>query len=51
MKSVGKEINGTLNVPKADTDTLLDQTIIDAANYSLEGGGKELALECLKTVC
>jgi geranylgeranyl pyrophosphate synthase len=42
MKTVGKEINGILNIPKTWNDPLLNQTIVDAANYSLEAGGKRV---------
>jgi geranylgeranyl pyrophosphate synthase len=42
MKTVGKEINGILNIPKTRNDPLLNQTIVDAANYSLEAGGKRV---------
>jgi geranylgeranyl pyrophosphate synthase len=42
MKTVGKEINGLLNIPKTWNDPLLNQTIVDAANYSLEAGGKRV---------
>jgi geranylgeranyl pyrophosphate synthase len=39
---VGKEISGILAIPKTVNDSQLDQTIIDAANYSLEVGGKRV---------
>ncbi len=42
MKTVGKEINGILNIPKTGKNPLLNQTIIDAANYSLKAGGKRV---------
>jgi geranylgeranyl pyrophosphate synthase len=42
MKTVGKQINGILNIPKTWNDPLLNQTIVDAANYSLEAGGKRV---------
>ncbi len=42
MKTVGKQINGILNIPKTGNDPLLNQTIVDAANYSLEAGGKRV---------
>ena len=42
MKTVRKQINGILNIPKTGNDPLLNQTIVDAANYSLEAGGKRV---------
>jgi geranylgeranyl pyrophosphate synthase len=42
MNTVGKQINGILNIPKTWNDPLLNQTIVDAANYSLEAGGKRV---------
>jgi len=42
INTVGKQISGILNIPKAVNDLQLDQTIIDAANYSLEAGGKQV---------
>ncbi|MHB8127187.1 MAG: polyprenyl synthetase family protein [Desulfitobacteriaceae bacterium] len=42
IKTVGKQISGILNIPKTANDPLLNQTIIDAANYSLEAGGKQV---------
>jgi geranylgeranyl pyrophosphate synthase len=42
METVGKQINGILHIPKTGNDPLLNQTIVDAANYSLEAGGKRL---------
>jgi geranylgeranyl pyrophosphate synthase len=42
MKTVGKQINGILNISKTWNDSLLNQTIVDAANYSLEAGGKRV---------
>jgi len=42
IDTVGKQISGILNIPKNEKDTQLDQTIIDAANYSLEAGGKQV---------
>ncbi|MDP4128024.1 MAG: polyprenyl synthetase family protein, partial [Bacillota bacterium] len=38
IKTVGKQISGILNIPKAVHEPLLNQTIIDSANYSLEAG-------------
>lgn len=42
MKTVGNQINSLLNIPKTWDDPLLNQTIVDAANYSLEAGGKRV---------
>jgi geranylgeranyl pyrophosphate synthase len=42
MKALGNQINGILNIPKTRNDPLLNQTIVDAANYSLEAGGKRV---------
>jgi geranylgeranyl pyrophosphate synthase len=42
MKTVGKQIDGILNIPKTLNDPLLNQTIVEAANYSLEVGGKRV---------
>lgn len=42
MKSVGRQIDGILNIPKTGDDLLLNQTIVDAANYSLAAGGKRV---------
>ena len=42
MKTVGRQINGILDIPKTRDDPLLNQTIVDAANYSLEAGGKRV---------
>jgi geranylgeranyl pyrophosphate synthase len=42
MKTVGRQIDGILNIPKTGDDLLLNQTIVDAANYSLEAGGKRV---------
>jgi hypothetical protein len=42
MKNVGKQIDGILNIPINWNDPLQNQTIVDAANYSLESGGKRV---------
>jgi geranylgeranyl pyrophosphate synthase len=42
METVSKQINAILPIPKTGTDLLLDQTIVDAANYSLEARGKRV---------
>ena len=42
MKAVGKQISGILTIPKTIEDPLLNQTLIDSANYSLEAGGKQV---------
>jgi geranylgeranyl pyrophosphate synthase len=42
METVGEQINGILNITKTWDDPLLNQTIVDAANYSLEAGGKRV---------
>lgn len=42
INNVGKQISSIMNIPKASNNPLLNQTIIDAANYSLEAGGKHI---------
>ncbi len=42
IKAVRQEINQCLPIYKEDTDFLMQDTINDAANYSLEGDGKRL---------
>jgi geranylgeranyl pyrophosphate synthase len=42
METVGKQINGILPIPRTGSEPLLDQTIVDAANYSLEARGKRV---------
>ena len=42
MKTVSKEINGILTISKTRNDPLLNQTVVDAANYSLRSGGKRV---------
>jgi geranylgeranyl pyrophosphate synthase len=39
---VGKQISNILSIPKTVNDPLLDQTLIDSANYSLNAGGKQM---------
>lgn len=42
IESVRQQINASLLIAKADNVPLLDESIIDAANYSLNSGGKRL---------
>lgn len=42
IKSVRQQINSILNIPKKENDSLQTDSIIDAANYSLQGDGKRL---------
>ncbi len=42
IEAVRDQINNILNIPKDETTSLIKEPIIDAANYSLEGGGKRL---------
>jgi geranylgeranyl pyrophosphate synthase len=42
INTVGKQIISMMNIPKTISNPLLNQTIIDAANYSLETGGKQI---------
>lgn len=42
IKSVRSQINLILPIPKVEQDDLLNEPIVDAANYSLEGDGKRL---------
>ncbi|WP_242837415.1 polyprenyl synthetase family protein [Desulfitobacterium metallireducens] len=42
IQTVGKQISGILNIAKTLDNPLLNQTIIDSANYSLEAGGKKV---------
>lgn len=42
IETVGNKISNLLKIMPTEKDPLLDQTIIDAANYSLEAGGKHL---------
>ncbi|EKN70676.1 geranyltranstransferase (farnesyl-diphosphate synthase) [Neobacillus bataviensis LMG 21833] len=42
VESVRTQINNILKIPKSRNDSLMNESIIDAANYSLEGDGKRL---------
>lgn len=42
IESVRNQINNSLSIRKSDTVSLIEEPIIDAANYSLEGDGKRL---------
>nr|WP_106495765.1 polyprenyl synthetase family protein [Lentibacillus sp. Marseille-P4043] len=42
IKTVRHQINDILNIPKSDGIASVGEPIIDAANYSLNGGGKRL---------
>ena len=42
IETVRSQINNILHIPKIDDDSLMQETIIDAANYSLAGNGKRL---------
>ena len=42
IKTVRKQINNILYIPKNENVSLMKEPIIDAANYSLEGDGKRL---------
>lgn len=42
IETVRIQINNILPIPKSDDVSLIDEPIIDAANYSLEGDGKRL---------
>lgn len=42
IDTVRSEINNLLHIPKNDEDSYMQDPIIDAANYSLEGDGKRL---------
>ncbi|MFZ3580188.1 polyprenyl synthetase family protein [Virgibacillus sp. DJP39] len=42
VELVRNQIDNILQIPKNDQDTLMRVSIIDAANYSLEGDGKRL---------
>jgi len=42
IKLTGQQLAGLMNIAKTAQDPLLDQAIIDAANYSLEAGGKHI---------
>ncbi|MEH7346329.1 polyprenyl synthetase family protein [Bacillus sp. JJ1532] len=42
IDTVRNQINNILHIPKNDYDSIMQDPIIDAANYSLEGDGKRL---------
>lgn len=42
IKIVSKQISGSLAIPQTVDDPILNQTIIDSANYSLEASGKQV---------
>ena len=42
IETVRNQINKTLKIPKIENVSLMEDPIIDAANYSLEGNGKRL---------
>lgn len=42
IKTVRSQINNILNIPKGENISLMNEHIIDAANYSLKGDGKRL---------
>jgi geranylgeranyl pyrophosphate synthase len=42
IEKVRNDINASLNIPSTDTINLINDPIIDAANYSLNGEGKRL---------
>lgn len=42
IKTARKHINGILKIPKDENFSFMEDTITDAANYSLEGDGKRL---------
>ncbi len=42
IETVSQRIKAILNIPKTVNDPLLNQIIIDSANYSLEAGGKKV---------
>lgn len=42
VKAVRQQINGLLLIPKGNGTPAMKETLIDAANYSLEGDGKRL---------
>jgi geranylgeranyl pyrophosphate synthase len=42
INTVGKQLGSLMNISKTIYDPLLNQTIIDAANYCLEAGGKHI---------
>ncbi|GIM30634.1 hypothetical protein CPJCM30710_33000 [Clostridium polyendosporum] len=42
IETIRSQINNILNIPKIENISLMKESIIDAANYSLEGDGKRL---------
>ncbi|WP_413300819.1 polyprenyl synthetase family protein [Bacillus sp. 1P10SD] len=42
VETVRNQINGILKIQKPDNSSHINETIVDAANYSLEGDGKRL---------
>ncbi|KOA20027.1 farnesyl diphosphate synthase [Clostridium homopropionicum DSM 5847] len=42
VEKLQNKINNMLNIPKTENISLINEQIIDAANYSLEGDGKRL---------
>ena len=42
IETVRNQINNILHIPKIENVSLMNEPIIDAANYSLEGDGKRL---------
>ena len=42
VEMIRNQINANLQIPKKETDPLIHEPIVNAANYSLEGDGKRL---------
>lgn len=42
IESLRQQINSILSIPKKENTTLMEESIVEAANYSLEGEGKRL---------
>lgn len=42
IESLRQQINNILSIPKKENMTLMEESIVEAANYSLEGEGKRL---------
>ncbi|MEK3889881.1 polyprenyl synthetase family protein [Bacillus sp. FSL K6-3431] len=42
VETVRNKINNILIIPKIENDSLMEEPLIDAANYSLEGDGKRI---------
>ncbi|KNY25275.1 polyprenyl synthetase family protein [Pseudobacteroides cellulosolvens] len=42
IENIRHEINSFLNIAKSGSNSLLSQTVVDAANYSIEAAGKRL---------